>query len=153
MVWQVAGRTFPVQEYFLEDVLELTGSTIDPDGRYALRRNYNQKSAKLKVSSSGGNSRTVNVEWDDRDTGAYQDSSEDEAYAGYPTHVGASMGPTHTSSGRCNCAKSSLLCSDRGREPHQLRTHRRRTYNDRQRLRGRRRTSVLARIARNSDFG
>ena len=48
-VVKVSGRTFPVEEHFLEDVFELTGTVLEEDSRYAKRRASSRHSAKVKV--------------------------------------------------------------------------------------------------------
>lgn len=93
-VVKVSGRTFPVKEYFLEDVFELTGAILEEDSRYAKRRTSNHHSAKVKVSSSGGNQHVMTVDWDDRDTHTHLDAEAIEArelYAEYSTNTQASM--------------------------------------------------------------
>ena len=93
-VVQVSGRTFPVQEYFLEDVFEMTGAILEEDSRYAKRRSFKSHSAKVKVSSSGGNQHVMTLDWDDRDTHTQSDAEALEArelYADYSVNTQASM--------------------------------------------------------------
>ena len=93
-VVKVSGRTFPVQEHFLEDVFEMTGVTLEEDSRYAKRRSSTRHSAKVKVSSSGGNQHVMTVDWDDRETHVQPDAEGNEAremYADYSANTQVSM--------------------------------------------------------------
>ena len=71
---------------------------LDEDSRYAKRRNYNRKTVQLKVSSAGGNTNIVNVDWDDRDKGGgggggFDDDDEngERLYAEYSPGTRRSM--------------------------------------------------------------
>ena len=70
---------------------------LDEDSRYAKRRNYNRKTVQLKVSSAGGNTNVVNVDWDDRDKGGggggFDDDDEngERLYAEYSPGTRRSM--------------------------------------------------------------
>jgi len=50
----IPGRTFPVKQYFLEDVLEASEHIVEEDSRYALRGQRGEKSASLWVTGKGG---------------------------------------------------------------------------------------------------
>ncbi|TYZ59672.1 hypothetical protein PybrP1_011333 [[Pythium] brassicae (nom. inval.)] len=60
----VPGRTFPVQELFLEDVLELTEYVIDDASPAYIPYESVQQSAQLKVSGRGGTSVSQRVYWE-----------------------------------------------------------------------------------------
>lgn len=50
----VPGRTFPVSNYYLEDLMDSTGHVIEEGSRYAKReKRYEEKSA-LWVTGRGG---------------------------------------------------------------------------------------------------
>lgn len=55
----VPGRMFPVQHYFLEDIVEETGYTPDPDSWYAKRAKYVQsKQQQVTVTGRAGRTQT-----------------------------------------------------------------------------------------------
>ncbi|GLE10096.1 hypothetical protein PINS_up022091 [Pythium insidiosum] len=64
----VPGRTFPVQEFFLEDVLERTEFVLDDESPCRLRDDDDQSSSKasttITISGRGGTSYTQRVTWD-----------------------------------------------------------------------------------------
>ncbi|KAJ0407913.1 hypothetical protein P43SY_009200 [Pythium insidiosum] len=63
---QVPGRTFPVQELFLEDVLERTAFELDDESpcRRAVDAAGEQACARVTVSGRGGSSYSQRVTWD-----------------------------------------------------------------------------------------
>ena len=58
----VPGRTFPVSNYYLEDLLEATGHVIEEDSRYAIRRNRYSEQASLMITTRGGEQRKETVD-------------------------------------------------------------------------------------------
>lgn len=56
-VINVPGRTFPVANYFLEDVLDGTDHIIEEGSRYALRENRNRETATIDITTRGGEKR------------------------------------------------------------------------------------------------
>ncbi|KAG7344991.1 ATP-dependent helicase HrpA [Nitzschia inconspicua] len=56
-VLNVPGRTFPVSEFFLEDILEATGHVIEEGSRYTLPHDKWSEKATLLVTSKGGGRR------------------------------------------------------------------------------------------------
>lgn len=56
-VLKVPGRTFPVKNYFLEDLLENTGHIIEEGSRYAQRDFAKSDTVKLWVTTRGGEKR------------------------------------------------------------------------------------------------
>lgn len=60
----VPGRTFPVQELFLEDVLELTEYVIDDTSPAYIPYESVQQSTQVKVSGRGGTSVSQRVYWE-----------------------------------------------------------------------------------------
>lgn len=62
---QVPGRTFPVTEYYLEDIIDSTDHVIEEDSRYALRSaRATYETDTLWVTTRGGEKRreTVSLE-------------------------------------------------------------------------------------------
>ena len=53
----VPGRTFPVSDYYLEDLIEATGHIIEEDSQYAIRNYYSREMASLHVTKRGGEQR------------------------------------------------------------------------------------------------
>lgn len=53
----IPGRTFPVNQYYLEDVLDATGCVIEEDSRHALRTRRGDNTAALWVTGRGGEKR------------------------------------------------------------------------------------------------
>ena len=53
-VLKVPGRTFPVRNYFLEDLLEKTGHVIEEGSRYAKKSFARSDSVDLWVTTRGG---------------------------------------------------------------------------------------------------
>lgn len=52
--FSIPGRTFPVSQYYLEDIVEALGYVVEEDSRYALRGIRGEKSASLWVTGRGG---------------------------------------------------------------------------------------------------
>ncbi len=61
----IPGRTFPVSEYYLEDVIDATDHFIEEDSRYAIREHYDVRKETLMVTSRGGEKRRETVSLDD----------------------------------------------------------------------------------------
>jgi ATP-dependent RNA helicase DHX29 len=53
-VLKIPGRTFPVANYYLEDLLEATGHIIEEDSRYAIRNYHRTEKTTLWVTGKGG---------------------------------------------------------------------------------------------------
>ncbi|KAL7471936.1 hypothetical protein ACHAXS_012245 [Conticribra weissflogii] len=85
----VPGRTFPVAEYFLEDLLEATGHVIEEGSFHAIRdsRPDGEKSS-LWVTTKGGEKRREVVDLSRADL---DDQGLSEAYAGYSIATRRSM--------------------------------------------------------------
>ena len=67
-VIKVPGRTFPVANYFLEDLFDATGHIIEEGSRYALREYQKSEKTTLWVSSQGGEKHREVVDLAQRDT-------------------------------------------------------------------------------------
>ncbi len=61
------GKTFPVEDLYLEDILETTGHRIPAESEYAVRsqRGLGGGRAQLSVSAGRGNTKTITAEWED----------------------------------------------------------------------------------------
>ncbi|BFZ23488.1 hypothetical protein BsWGS_26527 [Bradybaena similaris] len=68
-VVNVPGRTFPVEEYYLEDVIEMTGYVVDDDSPYTVNQRYllQEESASVEVTKHGGQKSKKNLEWTQED--------------------------------------------------------------------------------------
>ncbi|CAG5133906.1 unnamed protein product, partial [Candidula unifasciata] len=68
-VVNVPGRTFPVEEYYLEDVIEMTGYVVDDDSPYTVNQKYllQEDSASVEVTKMGGKKSKQNVVWTQED--------------------------------------------------------------------------------------
>jgi ATP-dependent RNA helicase DHX29 len=53
----VPGRTFPVANYFLEDLMDATDHVIEEGSRYAKREDRYEEKTSLWVTSRGGDKR------------------------------------------------------------------------------------------------
>jgi len=53
----IPGRTYPVSEYFLEDILEATQHVIEEGSRHAVKKKIENKEATLWVTRRGGEKR------------------------------------------------------------------------------------------------
>lgn len=53
----VPGRTFPVANYFLEDLMDATDHVIEEGSRYAKREERYEEKTSLWVTSRGGEKR------------------------------------------------------------------------------------------------
>ncbi|XP_041377574.1 ATP-dependent RNA helicase DHX29-like [Gigantopelta aegis] len=64
-VINIPGRTYPVQIFHLEDIIEMTGYVVDEDSQYTIRANrlVQEDSATLQVTEQGGETTQVNVYW------------------------------------------------------------------------------------------
>lgn len=85
----VPGRTFPISEYFLEDILESTNHVIEEGSRNAIKRHhYDTSEATLWVTGRGGEKRKEIVS-----LGADQQPAEvtSNEYMGYSMSVRRSM--------------------------------------------------------------
>ena len=56
-VLSVPGRTFPVADYYLEDLIEKTGHIIEEGSRYAMRGTSRNETVSLWVTTRGGEKR------------------------------------------------------------------------------------------------
>jgi hypothetical protein len=77
-VISIPGRTFPVKEFFLEDVIESLQYTEEDAAEYS-RHTYdasNLQSTSLNVTSKGGISKKVVVEWDEELVHETQDPND-----------------------------------------------------------------------------
>ena len=54
---KVPGRTYPVSEYFLEDILDATGHIIEADSRHANRETFYNENEAIMVTDRGGKKR------------------------------------------------------------------------------------------------
>jgi len=62
----VPGRTFPVNNYYLEDLLEATNHLIEESSRYALRENYRGgEKTQMMITTRGGEKRKQMVDCHD----------------------------------------------------------------------------------------
>ncbi|KAL7459630.1 hypothetical protein ACHAWC_011381 [Mediolabrus comicus] len=61
----VPGRTFPVNNYFLEDLLEATNHLIEESSRYALREDYRGEKTAMMVTTRSGERRKQMVDCHD----------------------------------------------------------------------------------------
>eukprot|EP00178_Gracilaria_changii_P017569 TRINITY_DN500_c0_g1_i2.p1 TRINITY_DN500_c0_g1~~TRINITY_DN500_c0_g1_i2.p1 ORF type:complete len:1343 (-),score=190.46 TRINITY_DN500_c0_g1_i2:4236-8264(-) len=90
-VVSIPGRTFPVDEYYLEDVISLTGYTLKPGDRYAKKRwrtpqKDNMKQSDEQHSLSNRQSATELAAADDPSSDEYDDVRDNE-------NIRASQGP------------------------------------------------------------
>ena len=61
----IPGRTYPVSEYFLEDLLDATDHLIDEDSKYAIKEeNIDNRQASLLITGRGGSQRKEEVSLD-----------------------------------------------------------------------------------------
>jgi hypothetical protein len=60
----VPGRTFPVSNYHLEDLLDATDHIVEEGSRYAVREGRYGEKASLWVSTRGGEKRKEVVDLD-----------------------------------------------------------------------------------------
>lgn len=63
-VINVPGRTFPVNSYYLEDIIEATNHVIEEDSFYAARKRDDREMAQLWVTTKGGERRRQTVALD-----------------------------------------------------------------------------------------
>ncbi|KAF9103570.1 ATP-dependent RNA helicase dhx29 [Mortierella sp. GBA35] len=90
-VLEVPGRTFPVHAHFLEDVVDVTGYTLEEDSEYAIRfRKDIQSKGSVDIAGKGASRQTVHLQWEN-DMGDY---SFQEAEAKFSTTDDISQGPT-----------------------------------------------------------
>ncbi|KAG0064792.1 hypothetical protein BGZ89_008846 [Linnemannia elongata] len=90
-VLEVPGRTFPVHAHFLEDVVDVTGYTLEEDSEYAIRfRKDIQSKGSVDIAGKGASRQTVHLQWEnDMDERSFQ-----EAEAKFSITDDASQGPT-----------------------------------------------------------
>ncbi|KAI9205267.1 uncharacterized protein BJ171DRAFT_441477 [Polychytrium aggregatum] len=73
----VAGRTFPVETFYLEDAIEQTNFVIDPDSEYARKPVVVRQSAgKVGITVRGGKRINMSLEWDEE---VYDDDQDDDS--------------------------------------------------------------------------
>jgi ATP-dependent RNA helicase DHX29 len=58
----VPGRTFPVQAFYLEDVVEMTGYLLEEESEFAIRRNILQNQKTFMVSKLGEGKQEMTVD-------------------------------------------------------------------------------------------
>ena len=76
----VPGRTFPVSNYYLEDLIDATNHIIEEDSQYAIQRNeYTSNTSSVYISGRGGTRRKEMLSFDTSDVS--DDVSND--YVGY----------------------------------------------------------------------
>lgn len=79
----VPGRTFPVQEFYLEDVLEMTEYVIDDTNAAYIPYESVQNSTQIKISGRGGTSFSQKIFWEASDnSGKSKRSTGDKAVSG-----------------------------------------------------------------------
>lgn len=62
---QIPGRTFPVNDYYLEDVLDATGHVIEENSYFSLKGKYQSESeSSVWVTTRGGGKERVNSDLD-----------------------------------------------------------------------------------------
>ncbi|KAF8946016.1 hypothetical protein BGZ47_001510 [Haplosporangium gracile] len=90
-VLEVPGRTFPVHAHFLEDVVDVTGYTLEEDSEYAIRfRKDIQSKGSVDIAGKGASRQTVHLQWEnDMDERSFQ-----EAEAKFSITDDTSQGPT-----------------------------------------------------------
>ncbi|XP_067658403.1 ATP-dependent RNA helicase dhx29-like [Haliotis asinina] len=68
-VISIPGRTFPVEVYHLEDVIETISYVVDEDSPYTLKSGQlvEEESATLEVTEKGGDTSQVDVYWTKQD--------------------------------------------------------------------------------------
>ena len=67
-VIKVPGRTFPVSNYYLEDLLDASGHIIEEGSRYAFREYQKAETTTLWISGQGGEKHREMVDLAQRDT-------------------------------------------------------------------------------------
>lgn len=78
--FKIEGRTFPVNNYYLEDILEATRYVIEEDSRYALRNLREGNTTSLFVTAKGGEKRRTVVDLESQ-LDSLQVSDEYETYS------------------------------------------------------------------------
>ncbi|KAG0263893.1 hypothetical protein BG011_007847 [Mortierella polycephala] len=88
-ILEVPGRTFPVHAQFLEEVIDVTGYTLEEDSEYAIRfRKDIQSKGSVDIAGKGASRQTVYLQWEnDADDYASQEAASkmiigDEAFQG-----------------------------------------------------------------------
>ena len=76
-VIKVPGRTFPVSNYFLEDLYDATGHIIEEGSKYAFREYHQSQKTTVWVTSQGGEKHREVMDLAQRDT------EVSELYSGY----------------------------------------------------------------------
>ena len=125
-VVHVSGRTFSVEEHYLEDVFELTGTRIEEDSPYAKRRTGGSHTAKVHVTGAGGRSHVMNLDWDDATVGSSGAAAAAAAGAaaaaagegqGYSAATMQAMGRVNEDRINYDLAVDLLLAIEEGFEP------------------------------------
>lgn len=63
---QIPGRTFPVNDFYLEDVLEATGHVIEENSYFSLKADYYTESeSSIWVTTKGGGKERVSADTGD----------------------------------------------------------------------------------------
>ena len=79
-VISVPGRTFPVNNYYLEDLFEATDHLIDESSRYALREDYRGEKMQMMITTRGGEKRKQMVDCHDN---PLSDELDESFYPGF----------------------------------------------------------------------
>jgi ATP-dependent RNA helicase DHX29 len=86
-IFEVPGRTFPVTDYYLEDILEATGHVISQGHPCALRQGHScMGSEKLQVTAKGGKTASMTATWGEEDIdglGPTNDLYDDSIYLSF----------------------------------------------------------------------
>ena len=77
---KVPGRTFPVSEYFLEDILDGTDHIVEADSRCAYRESLYDEKETLLVTDRGGRKRREIVSLHSEHS---ESNLDDNRYQGY----------------------------------------------------------------------
>ncbi len=60
----IPGRTYPVSDYYLEDIIDATDHFIEENSRYAFRKRYDTRQETLMITGRGGEKRRETVSLD-----------------------------------------------------------------------------------------
>ncbi|GFO08324.1 hypothetical protein PoB_003482900, partial [Plakobranchus ocellatus] len=68
-VINIPGRTFPVEVFYLEDAIEMTGYVVDDDSPYTLRAHQlvKEDKAQVEITGKGGTTSKQNLSWTQED--------------------------------------------------------------------------------------
>jgi len=85
--FSIPGRTFPVNQYYLEDILEASGYVVEEDSRYALRGTRGDNTASVWVTGRGGEKKRTVVSLESE----LESLEVSELYDGYSMSTRRSM--------------------------------------------------------------